>query len=124
VLVIGGKPTTHGRRLIRQQPENSAEGAVTIGDGVHIAPFTILSGIGGLSIGNNCKIGSHVSIYTFSQVTARPNVLYLATMRIGDDAVIGTNSSLICLTEVEAGTVVKPNSFLSETLLSKAGHAG
>lgn len=117
VILLAGKPASSGRRIIRKHTENSSEGTLEIGDYVHIAPFSVLSGMGGLVVGNHCKIGSHASIFSFSQVTT--NILYLTSMQIGDRVVIGTNSSIICVPNLPAGTVIRPNTFVSETLIAK-----
>lgn len=98
-------------------------GAVTVGCGTWIGPFTVLDGSGGLSIGNHCSIAAGVQIYTHDTIdwalsggTAEapraptrignncyigPNAVVAKGVTIGDGAVIGANS--LVLHDVPAG---------------------
>ena len=112
---LAGKPVAGGRRIIRGK-STVEEGHLYIGKNVHVLAYATLSGIGGLRIGNNTHIGAKASVYSYTQVTLEPNVLYVASINIGDNVVIGTNASVICVGEIADGSVISPNSFLSGVL--------
>ena len=112
---LAGKPVAGGRRIIRGK-STIEEGHLYIGKNVHINDYATLSGIGGLRIGNNTHVGAKASVYSYTQITLEPNVLYVASITIGDNVVIGTNASVICVGEITDGSVMSPNSFLSGVL--------
>jgi len=66
-IIIAGKPNLEGRYVHRLDVIFSVdEGKVIIGEGVHIAQYSLIQGHGGVSIGNYCTIGSGSKIYTLS----------------------------------------------------------
>jgi acetyltransferase-like isoleucine patch superfamily enzyme len=69
VIIIGGLPNKKDIRelkVINNPDFDLAEGGLLIGDRCHIAPNCLLSGIGGLKIGNDSCISSSSKIYSFS----------------------------------------------------------
>lgn len=99
-------------------------GQVTVGAHSWIGPFTVLDGSGGgLSIGDHCSISAGVQIYThdtrnralsggtapIEQAPTRigdrcyvgPNAIIAKGVTIGDGAVVGANSLVMC--DVPAG---------------------
>lgn len=67
VMILGGpdKSSRH-RRLISNHDFQLEKGMVYIGNKVHIAPYSIVSGIGGVYISDNCGIASGTKIFSFS----------------------------------------------------------
>ncbi len=66
-IIIAGKPNLKGRYVhIRDVKFSVDEGKVIIGEGVHIAQYSLIQGHGGVSVGNYCTIGSGSKIYTLS----------------------------------------------------------
>ncbi len=75
---------------------------ICIGDHTHIGRCTVVSGLGGVTIGNGCAISSHVSIYSQSnQYRAAPylpileNPVHYAKVTIGDDVWIGAGAVIL-----------------------------
>lgn len=95
------------------------EGEVIIGNHAHIAPYSVISGMGGLKIGNNVAIGSKTSIYTYTRITRTPHVLYSGGMVIEDEVIIGTNSTLIGVSFLKKGSIIQPNSVRSDIFPKK-----
>jgi acetyltransferase-like isoleucine patch superfamily enzyme len=116
-ILLAGRPVAGDRRIIRG-PTIVEEGCISLGNKIHVAPYAVLSGMGGLRVGDNSGIGSKVSIYSYTHISLKPVVLYLNSIDIGNNVVVGTNSSLVCVPRVEDGTIIKPNSFLSGVLIS------
>lgn len=74
VIIMAGPPGTTGRKIHRRP--NPAyrfqEGEVVIGRNCHIAPFVVLQGHGGLSIGDDCGIADSSSLYSMSHHYSNP----------------------------------------------------
>lgn len=122
VILLAGKPNAgKNRRLIRGK-NRDFEGEIILSNDIHIAPYCTISGMGGLTIGNNTGIGSKVSIYTYTQVSLTPNILYANGLVIGENVVIGVHSALLGVSRIDSGEIIKPNSFLSGTFLDKTSH--
>ncbi len=51
---------------------NNRGGYVTIGDNCEIGPFSALWGAGGITLGNNVHLGSHVSITAHESLVVKP----------------------------------------------------
>lgn len=68
VIIIAGPLEDRGRFVYRKTNTNFTrrEGEVIIGDQVHIGPFVLLQGHGGLSIGNCLTIASGARVYSLS----------------------------------------------------------
>lgn len=67
VTILAGKDNSKRPRRLIQNPLNTQRrGHVTLGKNIHIGPHSIISGIGGVSIFDNCGLSSGVKIYSFS----------------------------------------------------------
>lgn len=67
VIILAGPDLTDRKRyLIKNKKFPIDRGMVYIGKRVHIAPFSIISGIGGVYISEDCGIAANVKIYSFS----------------------------------------------------------
>ena len=68
VIMIAGKPFEGERRICRKpNPKYKGNiGDLTIGKNNHIAPYVFISGLGGVSIGNNITLASGTKLYSFS----------------------------------------------------------
>lgn len=68
VILLAGKPTVGKRKIFRKSNNKfkGKEGELIIGKNVHIAPYVLISGMGGTFIGNNLTIASGSKVYSFS----------------------------------------------------------
>jgi len=66
MILAGPDKSSRPRRLISNNTFPLEKGMVYIGKRVHVAPYSILSGIGGLYISDDCGIASGARIYSFS----------------------------------------------------------
>ena len=116
VVLIAGKPQpAEGWRVIKKDVAN--EGEIQIGQNVHISINCVLSGMGGLKIGDNTAIGAGVVIHSYSNLSNNPGVRIEKSVSIGNDVIIGSNSTIICSGDIESGTLIKPNSFIQGKIL-------
>ena len=130
VVVRGIEALTYGKNLVldhrayincRGGDWNSRSGYVTIGDNSEIGPYCALWGAGGIKIGSNVHIGSHVSIsahegrqvkpddldvmkpldFDFAPVVIEDHVLVCSGtsiapgVRIGHHSIIGCGSAVV-----------------------------
>ena len=68
VILLAGKPF-EGKRQIYKKPNPNYKGVIgeiTIGENNHIAPYCLISGHGGVKIGNNLTLASGSKLYSFS----------------------------------------------------------
>ena len=67
VVILAGRDRSHRHRHLIANPKFPLEkGRVYIGKHVHIAPYAVVSGIGGVYIADKCGLSSGVRIYSFS----------------------------------------------------------
>jgi len=66
IILAGADKSNRARRLIKNSSFPLERGMVHIGKHIHIAPFSIVSGIGGVHISDGCSLSSGVKIYSFS----------------------------------------------------------
>lgn len=74
VIILAG-PANPGERKVGRKENpgfQGADGEVIIGRKCHIAPFAVLVGHGGLSIGDNCGVGSGGKLYSVSHHHRNP----------------------------------------------------
>jgi acetyltransferase-like isoleucine patch superfamily enzyme len=107
-------------------------GDVYIGKGVHIAPNCVLSGMGGLYIGQMSGVAANSAIYSFSHhyrnlcdrkddyqyafsPLARPDQqsMIMGPVFIGDYCAVGLNSVILPGTSLKQGTWVASGSVVS-----------
>jgi acetyltransferase-like isoleucine patch superfamily enzyme len=86
-------------------------GDIAIGDDVTVNPYTILYGLGGLTIGRGVRIAAHVVVvpanhqvspdkFIFEQPETRKGIV------IGDDVWIGSGARVLDGVTLETGTVI------------------
>lgn len=119
VMLLASKPNPPQPSRLLRGKNQELEGEVILGKNVHLAPYCNVSGMGGLKIGDNVSVGSMSSIYTYTRISSRPSVHYCNGMVIEDDVVIGTKCTLIGVPHIKAGSVVQPNTYLSEVFGKK-----
>ncbi|MDY6987195.1 MAG: hypothetical protein SWQ30_03985 [Thermodesulfobacteriota bacterium] len=119
VVLLAGKPVAGKHRRIIKGSNRDVEGEIVLGNDIHIAPYSTISGMGGLRIGNNSKIASHAAIYTYTYVSLKPSILYADGMEIGEFVIIGTHSTIIGISKIDSEEIIRPHTFLSGTLLGK-----
>ncbi len=68
VILLAGKPHEGKRKIYRKPNPNfkGEEGELIISNNTHIAPYVLISGMGGVYIGINLGIASGSKIYSFS----------------------------------------------------------
>lgn len=67
VMILAGADTSNRKRYLFPNDKFPLDkGMVHIGKKVHIGPFSIISGIGGVYISDECGFSSGVKIYSFS----------------------------------------------------------
>ena len=67
VIILGGPDKSNrARRYIPNKMFPLGRGGVHIGKNVHIAPYCLISGIGGIYISDNCTLSSGVKAYSLS----------------------------------------------------------
>jgi acetyltransferase-like isoleucine patch superfamily enzyme len=133
VIILAGAPG--GDRLTFEQANPDyvhAVGEVHIGRRTHVAPYCVLSGIGGISIGANCGIASHSAIYSYSHhyrnlgdrtddtqysftPRARPDQqsMILRPVAIADYCAVGLHCVVLPGTSLRRGTWVASGSTVS-----------
>ncbi|MEP0189420.1 MAG: acyltransferase [Erythrobacter sp.] len=77
----------------------AAAGYIRIGKNTHVSRLSIVSGLGGISIGEGCAISAHVAIYSVTADTNAPIVADAETQKgpvtIGDNVYIGVGAKII-----------------------------
>lgn len=119
VIRAGPVQPRPGGRMVRGPSRPVADGVVEIGNGVHIMEYATVGGKGGLVLGNNAAIGSRASLYTYTQVSFEPDVLFVNGTTIGDNVMIGTNATVLCVGAIPANASVRPNTCVSEVMSRK-----
>jgi len=66
IILAGPDKSQRKRRLIRNNNFTLKRGEVHIGKSVHVGPYTIISGIGGVYISDESTLSANVRIYSFS----------------------------------------------------------
>lgn len=66
IILAGPDPSSRPRRVIDNPFYARERGEVWIGKHVHLAPYSIISGIGGVEISDYCGIAAGSKIYSFS----------------------------------------------------------
>jgi acetyltransferase-like isoleucine patch superfamily enzyme len=66
IILAGEDKSSRSRRSLTNTNFPLKKGMVFIGNNVHIAPYCVLSGIGGLYISDDCGIATGTKIFSFS----------------------------------------------------------
>ena len=133
VVILAGNMDDDGRLTYFKKNNYHSElrGKVIIGDETHIAPFCLLSGLGGLKIGDRTGVGSgsklyslshhyrnlndpeDINDYNFSPMTAsQRQFLISAPVIIGDDCAVGVNSIILPGATIGNGTWISTASVI------------
>lgn len=118
VILAAGKPKVYNQKIIKAK-NVTREGELTIGRGVLIQSYTTIGAMGGIVIEDNVGIGPHCSIYSYAHLSMKPHAVYEVATTIGENVLIGTNSSVICVKAIPANTLIKPNTFLCDSFIKK-----
>ena len=133
VIILAGPPRKD--RIIYQKTNEDFKlntGDVYIGQYTHVAPFCVLSGIGGIHIGKNTGIASHSMIYSFShhyrnlknrsdrsQYSFTPlarkdqQAMISGPVVVADYCAVGLNSVILPGTSIGRGSWVSSGSLVS-----------
>ncbi len=122
-ILIAGAFTPKERKFAQKGINSVSWGELIIGDGCHIAPFSIIQAHGGVKIGKNVTVASGSKIYSLSHhyrnlnnekdikrysfstmAAAEDQFLIVGNIIIGDNAAVGINSVILPGTEVPNGT--------------------
>jgi acetyltransferase-like isoleucine patch superfamily enzyme len=66
MLLAGADRSARAKRRIDNPAFDGAPGEIRIGRGVHVGAYSIVSGIGGVRIGDECTLSAGVKLYSFS----------------------------------------------------------
>ncbi|ETR65886.1 MAG: galactoside O-acetyltransferase [Candidatus Magnetoglobus multicellularis str. Araruama] len=66
IILAGHDQSQRPRRYIQNKAFPIKKGRVHIGKSVHIGPYSLISGIGGVFISDECGFSSGVKVYSFS----------------------------------------------------------
>jgi acetyltransferase-like isoleucine patch superfamily enzyme len=107
VIVRGGVNIKAGRGVFLDHRSylncNGPDGFITLGDNVEVGPYTVLWGGGGVTIGNDVHIGTHVHITSMEGNQIQPNQtdpfaplsITRAPVTIGDHVLIYSHAVII-----------------------------
>jgi acetyltransferase-like isoleucine patch superfamily enzyme len=124
-LLIAGAFDSTNRKYAVKGEETINWGELTIADGCHIAPFSLIQAHGGVSIGKHVTIAAGSKIYSLSHHYRNLNdendskrysfsstapkedqFLIVGNVHIGDKAAVGINSVILPGTRIPNGTWV------------------
>ena len=87
-----------------------SRGWITIGDDTHIARLSVVSGLGGVTIGKGCAISAHVAIYSVTGDTSAAEVAFASRIKkpvsIGDNVYMGAGVKVIPGVSIGDGAVI------------------
>ena len=85
-------------------------GWITIGDDTHISRLSVVSGLGGVTIGKGCAISAHVAIYSVTADTSAAEVAFAEgitkPVSIGDNVYMGVGVKVIPGVSIGDGAVI------------------
>lgn len=121
-VIIKGKNVEIGKgstvyEFVVLKPMN---GYIKIGKNVTIHSFCFLSGIGGLKIGDNCRISNSSCFIPFNHNYKEKGILIIDQglnrigIEIGEDCWIGSNCSILAGTKLGKGCVVGAGSVVTK----------
>ena len=106
------------------------DGEIAIGDNVDINEYSILYGLGGLTIGRDCRIAAHVSIIPANHNFAdrskpiHEQGLTLKGISVGDDVWIGVNASILAGVTLGQGSIVAAGAVVTKSTAAYGIYAG
>jgi galactoside O-acetyltransferase len=126
--ILAAGPIREGKRMICYKSNenfNGDIGKLSIGDNIHVAPYALINGQGGVIIHNNSSIAAGAKIYSIShhyknQKEASDLTLYKFSNRVNDDqqciitgpVVIKENSGIGINSVVLPGSTIGENSWV------------
>ncbi len=106
------------------------EGWIKTGENVGVSNFTFLAGQGGLSIGNNVRIGPHVVIYASNHIFSDPNIpiaeqgMSCKGITIEDDIWVGAGAIILDGVRIGKGSVIGAGAVVTKNIPSYSIVAG
>ena len=103
---------------------NAMAGSIKVGRRVHIAPYAIITGTGGVDIGDYAGVGAFVRIYSHSEAPidgkrmSGPMIpesmkgMITAPVVLGKDSLVGTGAVILPGVTLGEGAIVAANSFV------------
>jgi galactoside O-acetyltransferase len=100
-------------------------GEIVIGRRIHVAPYAILAGAGGIYLDDYAAVGAFARIYSHSEapvegkrmsgpmIPERMKGMVTAPVRLGRDSVVGTGAVLLPGVTLGEGAIVGANSLVS-----------
>lgn len=126
VIILAGADKSKRKRVFIKNREFPIDrGMVHIGKRIHIAPFSLISGIGGVYISDDCSIAANAKIYSFSnhyrsnedpsntKIFFTPLVDEKCQFMIEGPIVLGNNVGIGLNSIILPGVVIGKNSFVS-----------
>ena len=105
-------------------------GSIRIGQNVTLGPFSYISGIGGVHIGDNTRIAPYVGIYSFTHNFEDPDQTIVeqgistSPIFIGEDVWIGSHAVITCGVKIGRGAVIGAGSVVTRDVPPNAVVAG
>jgi acetyltransferase-like isoleucine patch superfamily enzyme len=103
---------------------NAMAGEIVIGRRIHIAPFAIIAGTGGVYLDDYAAVGAFARIYSHSEapldgkrlsgpmIPEKMKGMITAPVRIGKDALVATGAVILPGVTLGQGAIVAANSFV------------
>lgn len=105
-------------------------GSIKIGNGVSINPFSVIYGHGGLVIGNDVRIATHVVIVPMNHGFDDPNTpirkqpIVARGIRIGDDVWIGAGARILDGVDIAKGCVIGAGAVVTKSTVPYGIYGG
>ena len=124
IILAGPDKSERLRRYISNPNFTIKKGEVYLGKNIHIAPFSIISGIGGVHLSDDCGIGSGSKIYSFSHhyrsdinrsdksINFGPLVEHKRQFMIEGPIFLGENVGIASNSMILPGVSIQKNSFV------------
>ncbi|MDP2671608.1 MAG: acyltransferase [bacterium] len=120
-----GRPVSIGTAVFIMEPEE-----IEIGNNVSIHEFCVISGFGGVKIGNDVSIATGTKIFSSThpfddkEVKIREGVLQKLPVEIGDNVWVGANVVITPGVKVGSGVVIGAGAVVTKDLEKNGVYAG
>ena len=103
---------------------NALAGSIHVGRRVHIAPYAVISGLGGVHLADYSAVGAFARIYSHSEapidgkrmsgpmIPEKDKGMVTAPVRIGKDGLVGTGAVVLPGVTIGEGAIVSANSLV------------